>query len=78
MPTLNIYLVEQRTVAGYDEAVAFVIAAREASVARKMASDQHLHEGADIWLDPKETKVRNLGSGPYREPIVLLRSTRDG
>lgn len=75
---LVIYIVEQKLGAGYDEVEAFVVAARDATQARRIASEKHQDEGREVWLDSDKTRVRNIGTGFHKEPAILLKSVRSG
>jgi hypothetical protein len=89
---LPIFLFERRDRVGYDEALAFVVAASAEDVARVLLSAPQdadsdytgncLHagdEGADLWLDPKQVTCLMISkTSIYDEPTVVLRSFRNG
>jgi hypothetical protein len=69
---MNLYLVESIEGVGYDEYDGFVVRARSASLARKMAQAECVNYQTEVFTDPEKSKLTLLASNaPYDAGIVL-------
>lgn len=79
---IKLYLLTQRKPcksSRYDKAQGFVIAAKNTTQARELASQDCGDEGPKYWLDPKQSRISRIAtSSKYQSPRIVLGSFLNG